>query len=320
MDPFNKKMEEIFYHFVDGMRAISQGPEEERIYQFFEQEFRKQLANPTAFEPYHARIPEHTEFAKKFLGVAIDQTGSKVFGTEHLKTIEEQVKRGENVIFFSNHQIEPDPQVLQILLGNLTGPWMDEMIFVAGDRVTRDPVAVPMSLGCNLLCIYSKKYIDIPKEMKEQKLHHNKRTLKKMEELLSQGGKMIYVAPSGGRDRKDLQGKLVPSPFDPSSIELFYLISSLVHQKTHFYPLALYTYDILPPPSGVVMELGEERNPKFSPAYISIGPELTKEQLHVDPKQMSKEERRAVRCKLIYNDVLKEYLKIRPSEDGLHFP
>ncbi len=50
------------------------------------------------------------------------------------------------------------------------------MIFVAGERVITDPLAVPASMGRNLLCIYSKRYIDHPPELKSEKQLHNKRT------------------------------------------------------------------------------------------------------------------------------------------------
>lgn len=201
--------------------------------------------------------------------------------------------------------------MIQILLRDLGGSWVDEMIFVAGDRVTRDPLAIPLSLGCNLLCIYSKKYIDTPKELKEHKLLHNKKTLKKMEELLSSGGQAIYVAPSGGRDRKDASGHLQPAPFDPNSIELFYLITSKANRPTHFYPLALYTYDLLPPPSTTQIELGEERIPTYSPAYLAIGQEIDKATLQNTPKELGKEERRARRSGIIYDAVLREYSKLK---------
>lgn len=308
MGDFEDKMEGIFSRFMDRMFQLSQDPEGDKPYfQFYREEFEKQLKSPTLFKPYNARDPKHTSFAKHFIRIGLDQPRSKVLGSHHLKMIVEQVQKGENAIFFANHQVEPDPQILQVLLGEIGGPQMDEMIFVAGDRVVRDPIAIPMSLGCNLLCIYSKKYIETPKEMKEEKLLHNKKVLKIMENLLTEGSKIIYVAPSGGRDRADSEGKVFPAPFDPSSIELFYLIAQLAKTPCHFYPLALYTYPVLPPPSGIQVELGEERIPSFCPVFVSIGAELNME---LDIKDLSKEERRSTRCAMIYNQVRKEYLNI----------
>jgi glycerol-3-phosphate O-acyltransferase len=94
------------------------------------------------------------------------------------------------------------------------------MVFVAGHRVTTDPLAVPFSRGRNLLSIYSKKYVDADPEKKQERLLHNQRTIKRMGQLLSEGGYCIYVAPSGGRDRKDQKtGKVEAAAFDPQSIE-----------------------------------------------------------------------------------------------------
>ena len=57
-----------------------------------------------------------------------------------------------------NHQTEADPQVLSLLLE--TEGYEDtaeKTIFVAGHKVTTDPLAIPFSMGRNLLTIFSKK-------------------------------------------------------------------------------------------------------------------------------------------------------------------
>jgi glycerol-3-phosphate O-acyltransferase len=45
-------------------------------------------------------------------------------------------------------------------------------------------MAVPFSMGRNLFCIYSKKYMENPPEQKPAKQMHNMRTLKKMADML----------------------------------------------------------------------------------------------------------------------------------------
>ena len=52
-----------------------------------------------------------------------------------------------------------------------------DMIMVAGHRVTTDVVAVPFSKARNLLCIYSKRHIDNPPEEKPKKMRHNAKTM-----------------------------------------------------------------------------------------------------------------------------------------------
>jgi glycerol-3-phosphate O-acyltransferase len=34
--------------------------------------------------------------------------------------------------------------------------------------VITDPLAIPFSMGCDLICIYSKKYIDVIPEKREE--------------------------------------------------------------------------------------------------------------------------------------------------------
>lgn len=48
--------------------------------------------------------------------------------------------------------------------------------------------------------------------------------------------------------------------------------------KTHYYPLAMATYDIMPPPAVKEKSLGEERIVNFTGAGLSLG-----EELDVDP-------------------------------------
>lgn len=74
----------------------------------------------------------------------------------------------------------------------------------------------------------------------------------------SEGGQFIWVAPSGGRDRPDPStGKYVVSPYDPKSVEVFRLMASKARGRdkdgpaTHFFPFAMWTNKLLPPPEKV---------------------------------------------------------------------
>ena len=40
-----------------------------------------------------------------------------------------------------------------------------------------------------------------------EKTRHNRNVMIQMQKLFNEGGKVIWVAPSGGRDRKDSSGK-----------------------------------------------------------------------------------------------------------------
>lgn len=183
-----------------------------------------------------------------------------------------------------------------------------QMIFVAGERVVTDPLAVPFSLGCDLICIYSKRYIDHPPELKEQKQLHNKKSMTMMSTLLSEGGKCIYVAPSGGRDRRNADGEIEIAPFDPKSIEMFYLMAQKSKTPTFFYPMALSTYELLPPPEKIQIELGEQRVFKRVGIHMAIGPSI--DMAHFPGSENpNKEMRRNARADYIWKLVYDDYNK-----------
>ena len=128
--------------------------------------------NPIAFESYHAMIIKpvnYYQFGIDFASPLVNANVSEYVGEENLIKIAQQLKAKENVIFLANHQTEIDPQLLNILLEKKHPDLGRDIIYVAGDRVISDCLAIPMSLGRNLLCIYSKKHINNPPERKEEK-------------------------------------------------------------------------------------------------------------------------------------------------------
>lgn len=271
------------------------------------------LASPYPFNAFHEKITspfDYYTFGVEFMRPHFDKSKSHVHRLDVVKKIDEALSRGENVILFANHQTEVDPQLISLALEDTYPKVGAEMIFVAGDRVITDPLAVPFSLGRNLLCIYSKRHIDNPPEKKIEKQHHNQRTMKKMRELLSQGGRCIYVAPSGGRDRPNSEGVVEIAPFDPSSIEMFRLMAKESGTKTHFHTLALVTYDILPPPHTVEKELGEVRKTKRERALFAFGEEIDME--HLPGSELAdRHARREAIASYIWNLVHKDYLFLK---------
>lgn len=264
-----------------------------------------QVKSPFHFEAFHRHITEPFDYQKFGIDlfrplILFDQ--SSVRHPENLEQIIQKLKNGDNVILLANHQTEPDPQVISLLLEKTHHQFAEELIFVAGSRVISDPLAVPFSKGRNLLCIYSKKHIEQPPELKGEKLLHNKKTMMRMRALLAEGGKCIYVAPSGGRDRPNSQGVVEVAPFDPLSIEMFWLIAQQIARKTHFYPLAMSTYQLLPPPNSVVKTLGERRHAKCCPVHIAFGKEIDMTNFNGD-----KHELRSKRAEHIWNLVNTEY-------------
>jgi len=223
----------------------------------------EQSIHPYAFEAFHEKITQpfnYQKFGIDFLKPLVDMENSKVYGLENVAKIKEYIDKKENIILLANHQSEVDPQLINIFLEDHFPNLASNIIFVAGERVVTDPIAIPFSMGCNLLCIYSKRYLNIDLKLKHQKQIHNKKVMSLMSLLLSEGGKTIYVAPSGGRDRKNESGKIKVAPFDPQSLEMFYLMCKKAKTSTHFFPLTLATYDILPPPEKNPNRNGREKN------------------------------------------------------------
>lgn len=278
----------------------------------FLQLVREQFERPYSFEPYHKKIRhpiDYYQFSLDFIKPLVDFSKSSIRGHKVIDEIEKQRARRENVIFLANHQSETDPQAIAILLEKTYPKLAESIIYVAGERVVTDPIAIPFSMGCDLLCVYSKRYIDHPPELKLEKQLHNKNTMELMSRLLQEGGKAIYVAPSGGRDRKNAKGIIEVAPFDPQSIEMFYLMAKKSKTPTHFYPLALSTYELLPPPDGIQKELGEERSAKYCPIHLSFAPEFDMENF-VGCHEKDKTKRREIRAYAIWNLVNQHYLSI----------
>ncbi len=305
-----KTLKQFYHSYETAMGGI---PEDiESLFDYFLDAVLDEVLSPTVFEPYHQaeRAPmDYYQMGIDLFRPLVIFEESKVLGHKHFKKSEEQINRGENVIFFANHQAELDPQVISLLLEEEHHQLAEEMIFVAGDRVITDPLAAPFSRGRNLLCIYSKRHIDHPPELKEKKQQHNHLTMKKMGELLAEGGHCIYVAPSGGRDRPDAEGKITPAPFTAQSIELFRLIASQSKNPTHFYPLSLVSHFLLPPPNNVELKLGESRETARTPIHIAAGEEI--DMINFPGSDIpNKHERRQSRADYIWSLVNDGYQKL----------
>lgn len=250
---------------------------------------RRQIEQPYVFELYHQAITEpenYTKFGCDFTRPLIDFAHSSCTGKEQLGQIEKWLLAKENVILLANHQVELDPQVLMLMLQDEYPEMIKRMVCVAGQKVLTNPLAVPFSLGCNLLCIFSRKYIDQDPSTRMDKQLHNQRTMKTMRHLLSQGGCCIYVAPSGGRDRMDENGTIKLAPFDPDSIEMLRLMAAGATSPTHFCPLALHTMPLLaPPPVG---SLEETLLPLRAPVHLHFCPEIALKASHSEDKHAAR--------------------------------
>ncbi|NGX43231.1 MAG: hypothetical protein K940chlam7_01523 [Chlamydiae bacterium] len=271
-----------------------------------------QIKSPFIFPFYHEKITspfDYYQFGLNFLRPIVDMESSDLIGLDNVELISSYLDKGENVILLANHQTEPDPQAISLLLEKTNPKLAKEIIFVAGHRVVTDPLTVPFSKGISLLCIYSKNYIEHPPEKKREKVTHNQLTMKKMLKLLSEGGKCIYVAPSGGRDRPNEAGHVEVAPFDPQSVEMFWFMARHSSQPTYFFPLALATFNLFPPPESISVELGEPRLVSCSPVHIGFGSEIDME-CFPGSDEPNKKECRKARADHIWGLVKDLYSKI----------
>ena len=242
-----------------------------------------------------------------FFRPSIDMEHSVVLGQDNLKKALEQIEAGENVVFLANHQSEADPQVVSCLFENVgkeAGDLAAHVTYVAGHKVTTDALAVPFSMGRNLLCIHSKKHIDADPETKPAKSRQNMAAMNSMLGGLKEGGMAIWVAPSGGRDRRNVDsGKIPIAPFDQKTVDMFRLMGNKSKVPTHFYPMAMVSYDLCPPPDFVEAGVGEQRNVRFTPIGIAIMDEVPNvggaEKRHLFTEKAEEE------CIVGYTDLLK---------------
>jgi len=235
------------------------------------------MSNPHKFDAHHVAIREpfdYYKWGKDFLRPLVTLEHSRLVGVENAKKIDECLARGDNVFILSNHQTEADPQVLSMLLEREGMEHLAEkMIFIAGHKVTNDPVAIPFSMGRNLICIHSKKHIRNPPEQFEMKQAQNLASIKVLGDLATEGGRVFWVAPSGGRDRPNAEGEFVVTPLDAKSLDMFRIIAMGSKRPMHFFPMAMYTKNLLPPPADVSSSLGEQRSAKRGPVSVHFLPE-----------------------------------------------
>jgi glycerol-3-phosphate O-acyltransferase len=244
---------------------------------------------PYSFEPFHKAVRgphfDYYSWGNRFFRPLIKHRSSQVDGLENVRKIQDHLANGDNVVMICNHQTEADPQVLSVLL-EMEGyeDIAEKTIFVAGHKVTTDPLAIPFSIGRNLLTIFSKKYLESFEDEveKEAAAARNRQTVTEMQRLLTEGGNIFWVAPSGGRDRRDPEmGEFTPAKFDASSVGLFNILAKRAEKagthQTHFFPLAMWTHRLVPPPEEIVSDVGEERSAERAAVGLAFGEEISPE-------------------------------------------
>ena len=268
---FAGMMSEFLAEYASSNLEAGQPPElfQTNLFTFLKS-VSQSIESPYAFQPFHQAIRapfDYYKWGNDFLKPLIILKQSRLVGEENARRILELTEKGENVVIMSNHQTEADPQVLSVLLEQAgMASLAEKIVFVAGHKVTNDPVAIPFSMGRNLLCIHSKKHIKNPPEDMPRKQAQNLASMTAMAELFGAGGKVFWVAPSGGRDRpapdSPDQDNFVVAPFDIKAVDMFKILAMQSGKPMHFFPMSMYTNKLVPPPKDVSSTLGETRSAK----------------------------------------------------------
>ncbi|KAI9111747.1 hypothetical protein K1719_017437 [Acacia pycnantha] len=237
------------------------------------------VVDPFVFNSHHKAKREPFDyylFGQNYIRPLIDFRNSYIGNVSLFCEMEEKLKQGHNIILMSNHQTEADPAIIALLIEKSFPYIAENLTYVAGDRVISDPLCKPFSMGRNLICVYSKKHMNDVPELVEMKRKANTRSLKEMVMLLRSGSQIIWIAPSGGRDRPDpLTGEWIPAHFDASSVDNMRRLVENSGVPSHIYQLALLCYDIMPPPPQVEKEIGEKRVISFHGVGLSVAPEIS---------------------------------------------
>ena len=243
-----------------------------------------QFKAPYTFPSAHSRILapyDYYAFGQNYVRNLVDFDRSALGHLDRFRKVEAQLAAGDNVVVLANHQTEADPAVWALLL---EGAGLDrlasDVAYVAGDRVVTDPLCKPFSMGRNLFCVHSKKHMDDDPALKEEKQRTNRKTLGALSKALAQGGQLLWIAPSGGRDRPDAAtGEWSPARFDPAAVELMRQLSAKAAPRGHLWPLAMESGEMMPPPPATEKTIGERRLTNFVGVGISLGKELDLEAL-----------------------------------------
>ena len=183
-----------------------------------------QFLSPYTFPSRHERILEpfnYYLFGQRYCGNLINFDCSYVGNVEGFVKIQNQLNNGDNVVIMANHQSEADPGVWAWMTQYVSPSLATDVYYVAGDRVVLDTFAKPFSMGRNLICVHSKRHMDDDIELRAAKMKTNQKSVRELGNMMKKGGALIWVAPSGGRDRIDIElGSYKPSLFDPSAIQL----------------------------------------------------------------------------------------------------
>ncbi len=185
--------------------------------------------------------------------------GSTLTGGEYIAEVLEFLGKGGNVLVVQNHTSGADTSSFRQLVRQHQGgnPVMDQAILVAGHVVNLYLIPLTIMCGLRFFPIFSAKYkaqaeaackTDVAAEMNAQ----NRRAMMAMVQAASQGGKMMWVYPEGGRG----EGQLLEGHAQVAKIPE--LIAGASPNDFMIWPTYIEATDILP-----VNRIGEDEFCEF---------------------------------------------------------
>jgi glycerol-3-phosphate O-acyltransferase len=90
---------------------------------------------------------------------------------------------------------------------------------------------------------------------------------------------------------------------------MYYLMARRASRPSHFYPMALGTYEFLPPPDTIQIELGEARRITRTGIHLAVGPEIDMERAALGAPD--KHSGRLNRAASAWRAVVSEYERFR---------
>ena len=317
---------ELFPHYFGALERGKSSLEEGTIVL---EELMEQVANLENHPPLFSHVYQkesspfnYHQLGLRFFAQLVNWSSSHFCGHDFVQEISELLKRGEQIILLSNHQTEADPQLFFLAMQRAFGSpsFSEKIYFVGGDRILTDPMALPFSLGCNLFTVYSKKYIaNQSLQEREKKQLHNVQTMQVIRDLLcKQEGICLCLFPSGGRDRRSSKGTLLPASLDSESLALFSLLAKRVERNVHFYPMALFTHFLLPPPEKRNREIGEQRIISYSPIGVGVGSSLNSLFSEIENMKEKRGKKRELLTKGVEKALFALYQRVSsPSTGGI---
>ena len=280
-----------------------------------------QFVHPYEFPSAHERILspyDYYAFGQSYVRNLVDFDRSALGHLDRFREVERQLAAGDNVVLLANHQTEADPAVWALLLeGAGLARLASDVAYVAGDRVVTDPLCKPFSMGRNLFCVHSKKHLDDDPALKEEKQRTNRRTLGALSKALGMGGQLLWIAPSGGRDRPDAAtGEWAPAAFDPAAVELMRQLCAKAAPRGHLWPLAMDSGNMMPPPPATEKAIGERRLTNFVGVGISLGEELDLEALVEGIDEKDREARAGAVAAAAFSAVCEQYDALKKAIRG----